>query len=161
MWWFQGFGGGGNRWVAIIIQEEMSGISVPRACRSPSLCRESLAVPGHLSLWLWGGLSLASTTRLPLFPSLKIPDSVSPGTLKKNLKRQHKRNQAFYNNNRQKSFSPHYLDFPGFDLSTTEESFIVLYPHPKKTTVYSRRKSRSVPGNQAIDKKLWNHTFYL
>lgn len=106
---------------------------------------------------LWGGLSLASTTPFPLFPSLKIPVLVPLGTLKR-LKKQHKtdsstkRNQSFYNN-WQKSFSLDCPGFPNFGFSTTKESFIILHPHPKRTTVYSKRNSRStILEKQDIDK---------
>lgn len=102
----------------------------------------SLVISPYGSGWsLTGSYNPTPTISKPQNSSGSVPKNTN-----KNLKRQHKRNQAFYNNNnRQKSFSSHYLDFPGFDFSTTKESFIILHPHPKRTTVYSRRKSRFVP----------------
>lgn len=111
----------------------------------------------------WGGLSLASTTPLPLFPSLKMPVSVSLSILKSLKKTQkwfiHERNQSFYN--WRKSFSSHCSCFPNFDFSTTKESFIILHPHPKRTTAYSRRNSRSTLLEKQDIEKTVKLYFYL
>lgn len=91
---------------------------------------------------LRGDLSLAPATPLLLFPSLKIPVSVSPGTLKKQHKNNSstKKTQSFYNNNQQKSFSSHCSGCPGFGFSKTKESFHTTTPLPQENSCLTQKK---------------------